>query len=388
MKYKDPNHLYKPSNNIVEILPPTKKHNYQHSPNTIICYVYDREYFCKSSSVPSLIQKPTHLKDMLPNEIVPIFNRLFDSTFSKSQQLHLCINGKHVLFSTSLFLDSNGKIYGIIMHECMYSQVELLIIQTPKLHFYQNILFDETGMIYGMERNSWDWMIRNLEISRKWFSQNIIHKNILKVLPAFATECFRQLFDNLHKYEATIQFMVYSEYKEHALTFLNSVGCFQNNVKMLLLTQEIVEEVEIESINPENMNKYNMNKTLKRCMVCQRVNLTLPIEYKETYKRNIIIYEDTISPLYDNQLNIPVFGKRASIGHQHKNIFEQKDDQDEFIQVWDRPSKYNIFKEDIQGFDLDFCPICRDEWRFLFSSFDRQLRRTFSYVNSKVSLTS
>lgn len=359
------NKFFKSTDNHIQIMSNRMTFNYGHELDKLVCYVFDREYFCKAISDAKL-SNPIHLTDIFPAEVLPIFTKLFDSTIESTQFLHLIINGKHVYYTTNLYYNEQRKIVGIILHELPFSQVELLAMNKLPKYYYQNILFDKEGIIYGMDKNSWDNMINVFKLPHSKCDE-IIHKDFFANLPAFTRVIFNKLFAQIQRIQQPQQFIILCQINDHRITFLNNMSTFQNNIEMVLLTQEVLDENEITIVKKKNTTIYNLEERMERCLICNRCKIKIATEDANAYLKNVIKYEKYIMPIYDNNLNLPIFGKRAYDNIQNQTIFDDVDNNNHRLFVWDKLSMFNIPTKTIE-FQLTFCPICHDEWKYYMRS--------------------
>lgn len=359
------NKYFKPSDNNIQIMSNRITFNYGHELDKLVCYVFDREYFCKAISDIKLAN-PIHLTEIFPAEVLPIFTRLFDATVESTQFLHLIINGKHVYYTTNLYYNEQRRIVGIILHELPFSQVELLTMKKLPKYYYQNILFDKQGIIYGMDKNSWDNMINVFKLPHSKCDE-IIHKDFFANLAPFTRTIFNKLFAQLQRLQQPLQFIIFCQMNDHRITFLNNMSTFQNNIEMVLLTQEVLDENEIIIVKKKNIVIYNLEDTIERCLICNRCRVKIATEDADAYLRNVIKYEKYIMPIYDNNLNLPIFGKRAYNNTQNQKIFDDIDNNSHRLFVWDKLSVFNIPQKSLD-FQYTFCPICHDEWIYYLKS--------------------
>jgi hypothetical protein len=356
---------FKISDNNIQIMSNRITFNYGHEIDKLVCYIFDREYFCKSISTVHLI-KPIHLQELFPIEVLPIFVKLFNATIENSQFLHLIVNGKHIYYTTNVYSNEQKRTVGIILHELPFSQVELLSMKKLPKYYYQNILFDKQGVIFGMDKNSWDNMITVLKLPHSK-CDDIIHNDFFIKLPPFTREIFNKLFSHLQRIQNPLQFIIFCQVGDHRITFLNNMSNFQNNIDMVLLTQEVLDETEIINVKKKQTTIYNLEETLERCLICNRCKILIASEDADTYLKNVIKYEKYILPMYDNNLNLPIFGKRSYNNTQNEGIFDTVDIKEHRLYVWDKLSLFNITEKDL-SFKFSFCPICRDEWVYYLKS--------------------
>lgn len=371
MKYIDPNKLYKPVGNQIDIVPNNATYNYGSKIDDLICYIFDKEFFCKCVSIPNVLKKVTHITEMWPKDVFPIFMSMFESTFDHPQTLHMIVNGKHVLFNTNLFMNLKEKVHGIILHEVPFTQVQVYKQQMPTIHFFQNVLVDGKGMIHGMERKNWDEMIKQMQFGDKWKSENLIKQNVLSKFPDFVQTFYIKFFDSIKDENSPVQFMICSENENHLITYFNSVGVFDNqNEKMLLLTQEIIEDEAIEAIVPEKAIIYNLHTEMEQCIICRRVKILLPEYYKDFYARNVVNYIHSVEPLLHPSQRLPWLGRRGMLGHQNEDCLNiiHKEGVPSCIQVWEKPRRFNINRKAVLKFKSSVCKICCNEWHWLLSS--------------------
>ncbi|NBP59104.1 hypothetical protein EBU71_21645 [bacterium] len=95
--------------------------------------------------------------------------------------------------------------------------------------------------------------------------------------------------------------------------------------------------------------------TMEYCIICHRIKVKLPKQANINYKYNFLNYEGYVHPCYNTTLNIPVFGKRASMGQQHLQLFEEEST------IWEKPFRVQMscpVKPPKKGV---LCNICRDE---------------------------
>jgi hypothetical protein len=370
MKYIDPNKLYKPSNNKIDIIPNNVNYDYGSKIDHMVCYIFDKQLFCKCISVPNALEKITHVTEMWPKDVYPMFVSMFESTFDQPQTLHMIVNGTHVLFNTNLFLNLKEKVHGIILHEIPYTQVQVYRRQTPSFHFFQNILMDEKGVIHGMERKNWDDMIKKMRFGDKWMSENLIKQNVLSKFPDFTQTFYSKIFSSIKDENSPVQFMICSENDNHLITYFNSVGVFDNkNEKMLLLTQEIIENETIDAIVPEKAIIYNLHTEMDQCIICRRVQLLLPEYYKDFYARNVVNDIHSVEPLLHPTQRLPWLGRRGMLGHQYEDSLNviTKEGIPNCIQVWEKPQRFNITQRVVKKYKASVCKICCNEWHWLLS---------------------
>jgi hypothetical protein len=376
MKFIDPNKLYKKSGNKIDIIPSNHSYNYGNKIDNMICYIFDKELFCKCISTPKLLTKITHISEMWPKDVFPIFISLLETTFDQPQTLHIIINGIHVLFTTHLLMSLKEKVQGVIMNEIPYSQVELFKQPTPVFHFFQNILIDRHGVIHGMERNNWDNMIKQMHFTDKWKSENLLNQNVLKHFPEDVNEFYIQLFNSIQQGDSAVQFMICSVNDNTLISYFNSVGVFDNgSEKKLLVTQEVIDEEVMTVEIPEKTIIYNLHNVMDQCIVCKRVRLQLSDYYKDYYARNIGKDIHSIEPLLHPSQKLPWLGRRGILGYQHEECQRiiKTDGVHDCIQVWELPQKYNIINHIVKKFKPSVCKICCEEWQWLLLTINKNL---------------
>jgi hypothetical protein len=337
-------------------------------------------------SVPRALKRITHISEMFPSDVIPIFIQLFAQTFEQPQTMHIRINGVHVLFTTNLFLDLKEKVCGIVLHEVPFSLVEIYKAPKPKVHFFQNILIDSKGVIQGMERKNWDKMISRMELPTEWYSNNILRTNILSLLPSCAEIFFKDFYGKIQNVDSTVQFMIQTEYNNHSVIIFNSVSVFdESEEKRLLFTQEIAEEDEIEPVLPENAIIYNLNGLMEQCLICRRVRIWLPEYYKDFYSRHVVNYIHSIEPMLHPNNNLPLMGKRGSVGHQHESALSviKEHGVPNYIKVWEKPKRFNITHRVVREFKPKLCKICHDEWQWLSLSLSRNVSMSSISTNGE-----
>lgn len=387
--------LYKKKGNTLQIDQRIKTYDYEFQMDYITSYVFDRDLHCIFCSYTSKKKTPT-LKDVFPADLVDFMEMLVRNSFVKAQMIHVKLNENHVLFSTNQLIDHTNRIMGIIVYEIPFSNVQTISVlsNTDFKNNQTKIVLDKDGVIFAIEKYNWDKFV--LQTCKKipesfksmWINRfkadNILHKPYVDLMDSEdergimleLIQClmYREMFP--------IRFCKFVTIHAHELKIMVTLSRFVNGNTHILMTQDVLEDNEMEkkhpdlfqSIFPELVSNAVISQSARMamCVYCNRIKQKVDASYMETLKKNVAYYHSNIPPIYDDELEVPNFGRRGKSGQQSYKMLTQ---QNETYNVWmnyEEYSHYNMdkrfFMPESNLFKFVVCDLCKDEWNNFFET--------------------
>jgi hypothetical protein len=386
---KKKNTLYKPDNNSLRIDQRIQSYDYDFKMDNIGFYIFDIDLNCIYATDLFLTKKKT-LKDIFPKDLIEFFDTFLRSAITKSQMIHVVINDQHIFFNTTPFLDHMNNTIGTMLYEVPFAKVQSLQIAKENTfrHMHINIVFDTKGNVFALEKINWDKYVEHFFsdlvpetkdiLVKKWKSEKIIHSNINGML---GSDTGRYIYHRLLNYmlneeKEPIRFFLLHNNTINEFKLLTTLSRFVDSYVYLLTTIEIYEENEKSHTNEliTNMN-FSLSKsdnshlhTHKLCKFCSRIDDIVEEETSQEYQKNILYYNNNLPAIYDNDLDIPIFGKRGSVGQQSYKVLKSHispDNKKEF-RFWKSIDDFSISKTPAYlnniYFIKDVCELCYDEW--------------------------
>lgn len=404
------NSNYRPRANELIIDQRLTSYEYDFSIDGVQTYVFDKELHCTYAS--GLVIKPQKkvsnghfnskltIQQLFPGDLVEFFSTLLQHSLKKPQMIHVQLNGHHILFSTHTYYDHMNSIIGIIMHEIPFSHVQkLIIVDRDDISLIQvHYIVNKEGMIYAMETVNWNKMLHSYihkhrdsiadkdEYYERMKGENILHRNLFTMISStIIKSVYMTLFDHICNNEILpLRFCWYSASSLTERKTLTSLSRFVDNQVFILVTSEVLEEVETHNgvdlitfphFFPFVMPVSNAATAIPctMCFFCQRLkNTNLTHEEEDYYERKITFYRnDVIVPLFDPELNVPMIGKRGRQDQQSYKIL-QEGGTPRIIHAWMTADKLTTWleKNKMKMTDLQvqqsMCDICEAEWNHVF----------------------
>jgi len=358
------NSFYKTSGNVVTIDPRLKTFPYSHQLDKMRCYFFDTKMTCNIATDIPLSRLNSKISDIFPKDMFSFFKNIIENTYSKSQTIHAVVNDYHVLYTSELYVDHKDRILGVIIYEVPFSKVEVFNNETIISQQHASVIIDDNGVVVGIQKNHWDAFMK--QIGWNHAKSDAIHLKYVKdMFDPFGFHVFQSLYSTITEgKEKTMTLLNCTERDNRQLTFLSNFSPFVMDKVYLLVTIELVDDIEVESIENETIQQQNdINKYIFICSCCNRVLTSVDDSVMDTHKSNVIHYKSIIHPMNDKTYNLPQMGKRGLLGQQSPECLEKNTDG--LYDIWIKKKKEKHYSTGNEKSTI--CNICRDEWKYIIN---------------------
>jgi hypothetical protein len=390
-------YLYKPSDNTLEIEQKLRTFDYSLNLERMTCYVFDNEMRC-TYTTRAQMKQPTPLAAIFPRELYEFLKTLLQNTFTKTQMVHVKLNDAHVLYSTCQLLDHKNTIIGLILYEVPFTNVQSLenMIDKDMKGIETKYLLDSTGVIFAIEKLNWDKAVLKKSLrfpalfKNRWIerfkSDNILHKSFRLLMDAEKERTHHSLLLK-HVVENMchpVRFCRFQDTNDTEMLVMTTFSRFVNSAIYVLVSNEIIEERVLSANNAKWLNAVmDSGRSVERddamspscdvCVYCKRMRQAVDEHQLKNYKNNVVYYHEHLPPLYDEELDVPIFGKRGKSGQQSFRILEKRTNNNFCVwldfrqwQLFNRVSNIDVAIR--QTYNHTVCCLCCSEWDYFLSS--------------------
>jgi hypothetical protein len=397
---RKPKSIYKQKNNILQIDHRLKTYDYDFKMDGLSYYIFDIEFNCIYATDLDLPVKRSYT-NLFPEDIHDFFDTLFRNTLVKSQMVHVQLNGTHLLYNTNPFIDHMNNIIGIMLYEIPFTQVQSLQIEKNYefLHLQIHYIVNFNGDIFAMEKINWDKFLRSHALDleekdrddfiEKWKSDNILHKNVFDYMEGNRIKyIYKRLYKHMVNVESSpIRFCMFCTSPNFERKLLTTLSRFVDSQVYILTTYERFEEIEsaqiceylafphISSASNKDINKINVYEL---CSFCKRIEVPTSEKEIDPFAKHVVYYNRNIPPVYENEINLPFFGKRGSMGQQSFKILTTNKNKkgNKIFSVWMTMEEWKNSEDRILAIKSKIyikytvCDLCLDEWEHFFNNFN------------------
>jgi hypothetical protein len=399
---KKSNSIYKAKNNILQIDHRLKTYDYEFKMDAISFYIFDIEFNCIYATDFDLPKKKP-FSSIFPEDVSDFFDTLLKNTLVKSQMVHVQLNDSHILFNTNPFIDHLNNTIGVMLYEIPFTQVQTL--QTEKiyefLHLQIHYILSIDGDIFAMEKLNWDKFLKTHlldlpeekrdDFFEQWKSDNVLHKNVFNFMDG---ERIKYIYKRLYKHmvvveSSPIRFCMFCTSQNYDRKVLTTLSRFVDSKVYVLTTYERFEESELSQTcdyltYPHVCTAKNNNKNIEDinvytiCSFCKRLEVPISEREIDSFAKHVIYYNRNIPPIYENEINLPFFGKRGNMGQQSFKILtsNRTSKGSKMFSVWMSMVEWkksedgvSVIKEKVY-IKYGVCDLCIDEWEHFFDNFN------------------
>jgi hypothetical protein len=383
---KKPNQtLYKSKNNSLQIDKRLKTYDYEFQLDRMSFYVFNNDLKCMSGTDLKIVKGRNLVKHIFPTDLCDFMEMLIKNTLIKTQMIHVQLNNSHVLYTTQQCLDHLNNIVSVILYEIPFSNVQSMTnailngIEEYIVHF----MIQEDGTIFSVEHYSWNKYFRRLaskfpederdEYVKNHSIENVLHKNLSILLD---TEEEIAIYNKLIKHvgihtNIPLRFVRYFDSYNDERKVLITISTFLNHATYFLFRKEILEEVEVEVAKTRSGFQFALENepyNTELCVFCKRLTHVIDSKDIKNYSKHVMYYHKNIPPLYDEEYDVPCFGKRGRCGQQSYKVLSERTEDTEtkvWLPLYDWNNRNNLDETIVKK---TICVLCSDEWDNFFTT--------------------
>ena len=372
--------VYLPSGNDFEIDHRLASYNYEYSISAMRTYMFDNALACTFISTVNL-KKKMSLKQLFPEDLVNFFESLLRNAFTKQQMVHAKINGHHMLFSANTYQDHVGTTIGVIMHEIPFTRVQKLPGLKPTemsmVHFKTSVEGGVFGVGPVFSKHPYPISLRTIHSCKNIGNVTTHPQNLFDIIESKKiANIYRKLTHHVaDKDVPPIRYCWYHGNLSSELKMMMTLSKFSNTKTYVLISVETLQDVDVDEYMYDFANfprhyEHPDKVPWSVCAFCNRIYCKLfDHEDEQYFLNNVLYYNETLPPVIDKTVQIPLFGRNGMTGKQSYKLI---DSSKTIKHAWLNASEWNRYK--LKHFvdpitasvKYDLCELCEDEWENYF----------------------
>lgn len=369
---------YRLKDNVLKIDSRIDSYDYEIQSDISCIYTFDNDFnLIFASSLLSTVGK-IPLQDVFPSDMQDFFHEILEETRIKGvTKYHVQLNGRHIMYTSYTVTDQSNNTICLTLAELPFRNVQSISVIAPKIKktfdnnkIHISYIVNRNGDIFGSEAKSINSHFLNDE------SNGIVTDgcNMYEVLACDTIKSkWKDILSNINSHgKQIISFIIYTdnaEYLQKTLVTITGMKMLGNDDESLSLINTEIKNQKDFDIPQDYLKKKVINdKNIKSsisvydvCNCCKKIKLIIKSNPIIDISKYVLNYTDTISPLNDDELNIPHFGKRSKNGK-----ISYKDNKES---LWFTPQMLSTYSNTLLRLDRNYsiyytlCNLCNDEFR-------------------------